>query len=215
MTRYPPDRARAAFTDALDGLAALLDHLDDDALHARSRCRGWLVGDVLAHLHLGLIEMLAGFPQRTDRPADTDMASYWTKPLPESDLPGWAHVRFARALASSYARPTGQLPHVRTTVRGLRRLVADLDTGYRVEFQGHVLEVPDFLASWVVEVAVHHLDMTVELPDAPGPPASGPAVVRETVARLVPDPAVLDGHDDRWVTLAGTGREPGLAPVLG
>ena len=29
----------------------------------------------------------------------------------------------------------------------------------RVAFQGHVLEVRDFLATWVVELALHHLDL--------------------------------------------------------
>lgn len=212
---YPLDRARSAFLEALDGLAALLDHLDDDALHARSRCRGWLVADVLAHLHLGLVEMLAGFPARTDRPADADLATYWTAPLPDAEQPGWAHVRFARGLAAAYARPTGQLPHVRTTVHGLHRLVADLEAPYRLEFQGHVLDVSDFLVTWVVETVVHHLDMTVDLPDAPEPRGSGLALVRETATRLVDDPAVLDGWDDRALALAATGREPGLRQVLG
>lgn len=97
MTAYPLDVARPAFLDTLDGLSALLDHVDDTDLHARSRCHGWLAADVLAHLHLGLVEMLAGFPARTDRPADTDLATYWTAPPPGSEQPGWAHERFARA----------------------------------------------------------------------------------------------------------------------
>lgn len=213
---YPLDRARTAFVESLDGLSVLLDRFDDDALHARSRCRGWLVADVLAHLHLGLVEMLAGFPARTTRPADTDLASYWTALPPDAGAPDWARVRFARAVAASYARPTGQLAHVRTTVTGLRRLVSDLETPYRVEFQGHVLEVADFVATWVVEVVVHHLDMTVDLPGAPEPPASGLGVARETVTRLVDPPDALDGwDDDRALVLAASGRERGLVPVLG
>ncbi|MEQ3554911.1 maleylpyruvate isomerase N-terminal domain-containing protein [Pseudonocardia nematodicida] len=214
MAPYPLDRARTAFVASLDGLSGLLDHLDDDALHARSRCRGWVAGDVLAHLHLGLAEMLAGFPARTTQDADTDLATYWSAPLPGAEHPEWAHVRFARAVAAAYARPSGQLEHVRTTVRGLRRLVSDLDAGYRLEFQGHVLEVSDFVATWVVEVVVHHLDMAVELSGVPEPPASGLAVVRDTVVRLTDDPAALDAWDDRALTLAATGREPGLRPVL-
>ncbi|OLL74922.1 hypothetical protein Ae168Ps1_3319c [Pseudonocardia sp. Ae168_Ps1] len=212
---YPLATARAAFLASLDGLSALLDQLDDDALHARSRCRGWLVADVLAHLHLGLVEMLAGFPARTERLADADLATYGTAPSPGARQPEWAHVRFARALAAAYARPTGQLPHVRTTVRGLRRLVADLDREYRLEFQGVVLEVSDFVGTWAVEVVVHHLDMIVDLAGAPEPPASGLEVVRDTVTRLVDDPVALDGWDDRALALAATDREPGLPPVLG
>lgn len=215
MTAYPLDVARPAFLDTLDGLSALLDHVDDTDLHARSRCHGWLAADVLAHLHLGLVEMLAGFPARTDRPADADLATYWTAPPPGSEQPGWAHERFARAVAAAYARPTGQVAHVATTVRGLRRLVADLRRPYRLEFQGVVLDVGDFVATWVVEVVVHHLDMTVVLPDAPAPPESGLAVVRETVLRLAGDAAVAGWEDDTALALAATGREPGMTPVLG
>lgn len=218
MTPYPLEPARAAFLDALDGLSALLDDLTDDRMHARSRCAGWVVADVLAHLHLGLAEMLAGFPARTDRPADTTFATYWRSFPPDAGDPEWAQVRFARALAAAYAAPTGQLRHVRTTVHGLRRLVADLRDPYRLEFQGHVLDVSDFLATWVVEVVVHHLDMTVDLPGAPAPPPSGLAVVRGTAAALLPDPAVLDGwDDDTALALVVTGRETGPGPgaVLG
>ncbi|MEJ8281757.1 maleylpyruvate isomerase N-terminal domain-containing protein [Pseudonocardia spirodelae] len=207
--------ARAAFADTLDGLSALLRHLDDTTLHARSRCHGRLAADVLAHLHLGLVEMLAGFPARTVRPADVDLATYWSAPPPGAAQPGWAHERFARAVAAAYARPSGQLAHVARTVRGLRRLVADLDAPYRLEFQGHVLEVADFVGTWVVEVAVHHLDMTVALPDVPAPPASGLALVRETVARPAGRDAVAGWDDDTALALAATGREPGMVPVLG
>lgn len=59
------------------------------------------------------------------------------------------------------------------TLRGLRRLVADLDGPYRLEFQGHVLDVGDFVGTWVVEVVVHHLDMTVALPGRTGPARVG------------------------------------------
>jgi hypothetical protein len=215
VTAYPLDVARPAFLAALDGLSALLDHVDDTDLHARSRCHGWLAADVLAHLHLGLVEMLAGFPARTDRPADADLATYWTAPPPGPEQPGWAHERFARAVAAAYARPTGQIVHVAMTLRGLRRLVADLDGPYRLEFQGHVLDVGDFVGTWVVEVVVHHLDMTVALPDAPAPPASGLAVVRETVTRLAGPDVVAGWGDDTALALAATGREPGMTPVLG
>ncbi|WP_145981537.1 hypothetical protein [Pseudonocardia sp. HH130629-09] len=67
----------------------------------------------------------------------------------------------------------------------------------------------------MVEVVVHHLDMTVVLPDAPAPPASGLAVVRETVLRLAGDAAVAGWEDDTALALAATGREPGMTPVLG
>lgn len=207
---YPLTTARDAFVAELDALGALLDTLDDDALHARSRCRGWLVSDVLAHLHLGLIEMVCGFPMRTNAPSDVDVATYWTVPLPDADQPGWAHVRFARALSSTYARPTGLVGHMRPVLTALRRIATELHEPYRIEFQGHVIEVSDFVATWVVETVVHHLDVTVELDGLPAPPPSSLAVGRDTVAALLPEPERVDapGWDDVTLLLAGTGRIP-------
>jgi len=40
---------------------------------------------------------------------------------------------------------------------------------------GHVLDVEDLLATWVVELALHHLDLIVDLPSQSGPSQSGPS----------------------------------------
>lgn len=62
----------------LDGLGAFLDvveRFNDDDLVAASRCRGWTVGDVVVHVHLGLQDMLVGLVTPTTEAADTDAAS--------------------------------------------------------------------------------------------------------------------------------------------
>ncbi|MBW0103088.1 maleylpyruvate isomerase N-terminal domain-containing protein [Pseudonocardia sp. KRD291] len=207
---YPLARACTAFDDQLARLQALLATFDDDDLHARSRCRGWVVADVLAHLHLGLQEMLCGFPMRTDAAPDTDHASYWRAPLPGSEHPEFEHVRFARALSSAYARPTALLEHMAPTVAALRRITRQLDEPYALQFQGHVLDVGDFVATWVLEVAVHHLDVTVELPGRPAPAGSALEVCRDSVAALLPPPTreATSGRDATALLLAASGREP-------
>jgi hypothetical protein len=65
----------------------------------------------------------------------------------------------------------------------------------------------DFLATWVVEAAVHHLDLTVELPDAPPPVPASLRVTRETLDALLGERPPV-GWDDATYALKGTGRLP-------
>lgn len=196
---------REAFEQALGALLRVADGLDDEQLLAASRCRGWTVGDVLVHVHLGVQEMLLGVVSPTALPPDADAASYWRAEVPSTD-PGAdavAAVRFVRLLAAAYRRPTGLVRHLRTTADGLGRAVSALRPG-AVLFQGHVLTTGDFLATWAVELAVHHLDLGAEL-DLPAPPPAALRMARRTVESLAGGPLPA-GWDDGEVALLGTGR---------
>lgn len=207
----PHHEARDAFLGALSGLADVAAGLDDDALLTTSRCRGWTTGDVLVHVHLGLQEMLLGVVTPTDAEPDTDAASYWRVPAPATDPgPGTdaetdriAGTQFVRRLGAAYRRPRGVVAHLRPTVEGLATAVAAMPDG-AVRFQGHVLSSGDFLATWAVEVAVHHLDLAPELDLAP-PAAPALALGRATVQALAGG-ALPETWDDRRVVLLGTGR---------
>jgi uncharacterized protein (TIGR03083 family) len=210
---YPLPRARATFDVTIGRFDALLAALTDTQQLAPSRCHGWQVCDVIAHLHLGLAEMITGFAYPTDDPADTDFCSYWhpdATPDPATDV---AHARFVRLLSSAYARPAGMVVHVRRTVDALRRFVARAEDG-RIRFQGHTLPVGDFVATWVVEIAVHHLDVLVDLPDLPAPPPEALALVAETLDGLRGTTHRPEGWDDVTYALVGSGRLP-APPDLG
>jgi hypothetical protein len=74
--------------------------------------------------------------------------------------------------------------------------------------QGHVLGVPDFVSTLVVESTVHHLDLVVELPaGAPGaaPDPEALALTRAVLEGIhgAPLPAAWD---DVTSVLKGTGR---------
>ena len=197
-------RARDAFVAAYTVLDELAASLTDEQLLAASRCRGWSVCDVLCHLDFGNQEILVGFASPTDRRADTDLAAYWRACCAPGE-PDLGHARFTRLVASAYARPSGVVRHLHLTTGAVLRLARAADADRRLEFQGHVVTMEVFLALWAVEAAVHHLDVTVELPHAPPPAPASLRVTRETLDALLGEPVPL-GWDDQTYALKGTGR---------
>jgi uncharacterized protein (TIGR03083 family) len=201
--RVEHDVGRAGFLDGLQALRAVVDGFDDEQLLAASRCRGWTTGDVLVHVHLGLQEMLLGVVSPADRPPDTDAASYWRAPPPATDAgtDPVGQVQFVRLLGAAYRRPTGLVAHLRPTADALAATVTALPAGV-VAFQGHAMTTGDFLATWAVELAVHHLDLGAELTLAPPAPAAL-TLARDTVETLAG--ATLP-WDDETAVLLGSGR---------
>jgi hypothetical protein len=87
--------------------------------------------------------------------------------------------------------------------------VALAEKGRRIETQGHVLRATDFAATLVVEATVHHLDLTVELPDAPEPDPEGLQVTARTLDGLFgPEAWDVIGWDTTTYVLKATGRLP-------
>jgi uncharacterized protein (TIGR03083 family) len=196
------DAGRTGFLDGLKALRELANGLGDDQLLTTSRCRGWTVGDVLVHVHLGLQEMLLGVVSPTDRAPDSDAATYWSTPAgPQSAASPVGHVRFVRAMAAAYRCPTGIVAHLRPTADALAAAVDALPDGV-VAIQGHAMRTGDFLSTWALELAVHHLDLGAELTlEPPAPDAL--AIARATVEDLVGGPLPWD---DETAVLIATGR---------
>jgi hypothetical protein len=203
----PHAEASTAFLDELDLFATTVTGLDDASLVAASFCTGWTVGDVIVHVHMGLQEMLLGLVSPAASAPDTDAASYWTAALPTNDSQAdrLDNVRFVRLLGAAYRRPTGLVRHLLPTVEGVRSAVTTLPAR-AIRFQGHVLSSGDFLTTWAVELAIHHLDLTRELPLTP-PTAQSLHLTRATVETLAGAP-LPPTWDDRTVALLGAGRIP-------
>lgn len=197
--------AQAGFIDQLNTLLDVCAGLDDDQLLAASRCRGWTVGDVLVHVHLGLQEMLLGIVSTTDAVPDTDAAGYWRLDVPSNDVDAdeVAAVRFVRLVGAAYRRPVGLLGHLRPTAGGVATAAAALAPG-ALRFQGHVLSTGDFLATWAVELAVHHLDLGREL-ELPPPAPSATRLARTTVESLAGG-SLPGAWPDQEAVLLGAGR---------
>ena len=70
-------RQHTALAQAYDGITRVVADLDDDALQRPTRCRGWVVADLLFHLLCDAQRALVTLASPADGPADTDDVSYW------------------------------------------------------------------------------------------------------------------------------------------
>jgi len=216
------DLSQVAVLDALDAVyrnvTAVAGGLGEADLMRPSRCAGWAVADVLYHELLDARRALRTFASPADRPPDCDDVSYWTDYAPggasgdgasNGDARGYAeesaaHARYVRIAAAAY--PPGALAWEwsETAAAAVR---AGRACGHQaVTTQGHVLTVADFAATLAVEAAVHYLDLTVALPDAPAPEPASLALVRRVLDGLLGTP-VPASWDDVTAALKGTGRE--------
>ena len=208
--------------DALDAVyrnvTAVAGGLGEADLMRPSRCAGWAVADVLYHELLDARRALRTFASPADRPPDCDDVSYWTDYAPagasrdgasNGGAPTYAeesaaHARYVRIAAAAYPPGTLAWEWSETAAAAVR---AGRACGHQaVTTQGHVLTVADFAATLAVEAAVHYLDLTVALPDAPAPEPASLALVRRVLDGLLGTP-VPASWDDVTAALKGTGRE--------
>ncbi|ABS04957.1 maleylpyruvate isomerase N-terminal domain-containing protein [Kineococcus radiotolerans] len=206
MTLHLSDEeGRTALLDELTTWRELLAGLDE--VEAPSRCAGWTCAQLLVHVHLGLQEVaLALLDVDAPGPVTVDAAGYWTRYPATEDTA--EQDRLLAGFAAAYPAPEALTGHLDRTVEGLARGVA-AGREDRVAFQGFTFGTGDFLGSWAVELAVHHLDLDlIAAPPAPG----ALTLARRTVDDLAGDVVPAD-WDDATVVLAGTGRVPLTAEV--
>jgi uncharacterized protein (TIGR03083 family) len=188
-----------------DGVTGLLRSLDEVDLLRPTRCAGWVVVDVLTHLLMDAERCLIAWATPTDDEPDLDAASYWSDWAEHVDPVAAARgTRFVRVQASAYRGPEGLLRHWDDTSSAAARALEARRCDERVRTQGHVLTAQDLASTLVVEAAVHHLDLLLDLPDAPRPPQEALDEVARVFSALagVPLPAT-----EAWA-LKGAGRLP-------
>ena len=207
--------AAGALDAAYRGITDVVEPLDAAGFFQPTRCAGWAVCDLLAHLRMDAERALIAFATPAASPADLDQVSYWSNWSAEFDPELAAvHAAHIRIAAAAYSQPAGRVAHWRDTAEAaVRAALAASADGY-VSTQDHVLSVPDFVLTLVVEATIHHLDLIVNLPAAPAPTAGNLRLVRRTLAELATDlggqPAEPDlartGWDDATLALKATGR---------
>ncbi|UAC01707.1 maleylpyruvate isomerase N-terminal domain-containing protein [Dactylosporangium vinaceum] len=195
--------AVTALDAAYGGVCDLAAALSPDDLLAPSRCRGWLVADVLFHLLGDAQRALVALHTPAPGPADTDHVTYWRSFPPGGGGGGWAVRRAASAFDGA------EIVRLwRETAAAAVQAARGADPAGFVRTQGKVLAVADLLATFVLEAVVHHLDMTVALPAAPPPAAAAVELAGRTLVGLGGEP-----HPTSVAfVLEATGRVPSEDP---
>jgi len=194
-------RTYGRLTETVQGLA-------DEDFARPTRCDGMAVGPLLVHLLYDAERALMAFATPSTAGPDRDFVSYW------GDFPagGESDTSFVRTVASAYKDPSQTLVgHWRELSEAAVRAaaVALADKRHLIETQGHVLRVGDFAATLVMEATVHHLDLTLELPDAPEPDPEALQVTARTLDGLFgPDAWDVIAWDTTTYVLKATGRLP-------
>jgi len=193
-------------------LTEVAQGLTDADFSRRTRCTGLAVGPLLVHLLYDAQRALVGFASPSVAEPDRDFVTYWRDFPRRPDGDPEPDTNFVRTVASAYRHPSETLVrHWRDVSEAAVRAgaVALADKGRRVETQGYVLRVTDFAATLVVEATVHHLDLVLELPDAPEPDPEALQVTARTLDGLFgPEAWDVIGWDTTTYVLKATGRLP-------
>ncbi|WDZ85979.1 maleylpyruvate isomerase N-terminal domain-containing protein [Micromonospora cathayae] len=217
-------RQHEALAEAYAGVTAVVGALDDADLQRPTRCRGWLVVDLLLHLTGDAQRALVTLASPADGPADTDHVGYWRdfpagsgfastrRPAPrggDTDDLARRHAWWVRRSAAAFERPGGVVRVWSDTAPAAVRAAAAADPTAFVTTQGHVLRVADFLATLTTEAVLHHLDLVLDLPTAPGPGPLARSVATATMDGLL---GVDAARPARWTgdeyLLKAAGRLP-------
>lgn len=206
------DTALRRLTKAYDGIGRLTAALTRDDLLEFSRCRGWVVADVLFHVLCDAQRALIALASPHPGPSDRDFITYWRGLAGDRDpVPGtWSIKRSAAAFRDGL----GSIVLWQETAPAAVRAAGAADPNGYVTTQGHVLAVPDFFMTLATEAAIHHLDMTVHLPAAPAPDPDALAAAVDTLdglSRTADAGTATDGWPPHWsaeqYVLKATGRE--------
>jgi hypothetical protein len=196
---------------AYDALAGVVADLDADRSWSATGCRGWVVRDLVFHLHADCVRALVALHSPAGRAADCDAIAYWRDwgSEPSTD----AAIRSAtRTEAGAYSWGALRDRYLEASAAAGHALTG-ADPEFVVTTQGHAIRVADLASTLVVEATLHHLDLVRHLPDAAGPSRVGLAEAsRVTAALLGRD---LAGWPDERVALVATGRSEPTAQERG
>ncbi|MFF9151601.1 maleylpyruvate isomerase N-terminal domain-containing protein [Streptomyces sp. NPDC014846] len=204
MSAAHPTRPARTLRAAYEASAAVVAGLGDDESWLPTGCTGWAVRDLVFHCLQDAQRGLVALHTPADGDTDRDAVTYWRDWRPYTT--GAANGRRWVRVNASMFLDFGQLRDLYLDTLAAAVHAADAaDPARRVATQGHVLTAADLIDTLAVEATVHHLDMTVRLPSAPGPSAEGLAAVRAALDGLLGRPAPPDWSDAHYAR-AGTGR---------
>ena len=194
-------RLLAESYDALAGVVAAVPEPDS---WRPTGCRGWAVRDLTYHCLCDAQRALVALHSPAAGEPDRDAVTYWSDWAPDEAGAALGR-RHVRVVASMYLVWEQLRDLYLETAHAVVEAASHADPAALVRTQGHVLAVDDLLSTLAVEATVHHLDMTLDLPDAYGPAESGLAEVRRVLDGLLGGQVAAGWPDERYARVA-TGR---------
>ncbi|MFK0254960.1 maleylpyruvate isomerase N-terminal domain-containing protein [Streptomyces sp. NPDC090445] len=194
------------FSHSWTALRAAVADLPDEDFAQPSGCAGWLVRDLVCHLVIDAQDVLITLVTPAAAEPTRDAVTYWevTGTPPTGDDPLDA---LTVRLAAAYGEPGLLKFHLDDVGSAAGRAAALADPGLRVRTRGQVLTAGDYLAAYVLEWTLHHLDLVARLPHAAGPPAEGLARSRRMLEQIA-GAAFPASFSDEAALRVGTGRRP-------
>lgn len=173
----------------------------------RTRLPAWTVKELVGHLSRGMGRIRWALSRLAPAVADTDAVTYWRRYDPAtaaSDIAGRASEIAARF-------PTGPaiVDEFESTWRESTQLAVAVPPDRIVGTWGPTLRLDDYLATRLLEVSVHGLDLAAALDRPPWLTPGGAQVTRWILSELLgtEPPATQAMHDISFIE-AGTGRRP-------
>ncbi|WP_330336198.1 maleylpyruvate isomerase N-terminal domain-containing protein [Streptomyces sp. NBC_00557] len=196
-----PARAVRASYEAASAVVAALG---DEESWLPTGCTGWAVRDLVFHCVSDAQRALVALHTPSPRPVDRDAVTYWQdwEPHTTGAANGRRWVRVNGSMFLDFRQLQGLYLE---TVAAAAHAAETADPAQHVGTQGHVLTAGDLMTTLAVEATVHHLDLTVRLPHAPGPAPEGLAAVRATLDGLLGRPGLAEWSDEHYARV-GTGR---------
>ena len=212
-----------------DSFCAVALGLSEQQFGLPTRCPPWDVKDLVAHVWRSMFRIPTALDEpRLDEPPDTDAVTYWRSYDPADDSP----------MIAEHARETAENhPSGSALARELDRLCRECVSRAAAEDPARVirtwwgprLRLDEFLATRVLEVLVHGIDLTAAVGMRPVATEPGTRLVVDVLKRLVGSELPEDlGWSDVELIDKACGRAPldererallgpaaGAFPVLG
>jgi uncharacterized protein (TIGR03083 family) len=166
-----------------EAVTTLLLDLDEHDFGRPTRCPPWDIRHLVAHLYRDFERIPIALAHPTRRRPETDRVGYWRSYDPATN--GQRTQARAAAIAARYATGSRLASSFHALWREALGQAARADLDQAVMTWGPVMRLEEFLATRIVEIAVHGLDVTDALTRSPVlTPAAGQAVVEVLHALL-------------------------------
>jgi uncharacterized protein (TIGR03083 family) len=186
-------------------LSEQLGRCTETDFEGATRLPAWTVKELVGHLWRVLDRLRWGLSRRPPAFADSDAVSYWRRLDPARSGPTTA--KHAKEVASRFETGAALVADLERTWRESVQLAAVASPGQVVGTWGPTLRLDDLLATRVLEVAVHGLDLADALGRRPWITSAGADVTRSILIGLLgSEPPVVQGMGDVALIEIGTGR---------